>query len=380
MTKPNDSNRAIVIVMDGCGAGEAPDAARFGDSDHPATLAHVWAAAGGIDAPHLVGAGLFAAAGVKQDVGGIPGFHCEYGRLRPLSEGKDSVTGHWEMMGIVTEVAFPTYPDGFPASLLADFEAAIGRKSLWGKPASGTEIIARLGDEHVKSGFPVVYTSADSVFQIACHESVVPPAELYRWCEMARQICTSPNNVERVIARPFEGSTGAYTRTGRRKDFPLTPPPNIVDKIVETTGQKVAGIGVVPELFAHRGFLDIPRTTCNAEHEVALLKAMGEEHRFIFANFEDFDMLYGHRNNPSGFADALVKFDATLANVMAQLSASDVLIITADHGNDPTSPSTDHSREYVPFVVIRPGGEQAAAVGDHDGMSRVGETVLNWLA
>lgn len=371
-------NRGIVIVLDGCGAGEAPDAARFGDADHPATLRHVWESQGGLKTPLLNGAGLFTAAGVPDLNPGLDGFDVRYGRLRPLSEGKDSVTGHWEMMGIVTEVAFPTYPNGFPDDLISAFEREIGRKTLWNRPASGTEIILRLGDEHMKTGLPIVYTSADSVFQIACHEDVIPVEELYRYCTIARRLCTVPNNLERVIARPFEGSSGKYERTGRRKDFPLDPPESAVDQIAARTGL-VTGIGVVPELFNHRGFLDVTRTTCNAEHEAALLEALGREKHFVFANFEDFDMRYGHRNNPAGFAGALEDFDGTLGKVLAQLQDQDLLILTADHGNDPTSASTDHSREFVPFVQIQRGSGRAESSGDEDGMFHVGNAVKAWL-
>lgn len=359
--------RAIVIVLDGCGAGEAPDAARFGDTDHPATILHVWEKAGGLNAPHLAACGFLAAGGVP---GSVP-TKAKWGRLRELSEGKDSVTGHWEMMGIRTTVPFPTYPNGFPADLVAAFEARIGSQVLGNKAASGTAIIEELGSEHIASGKPILYTSADSVFQVACHEAVVPLERLYEICRIGREVCSAPHNLERVIARPFVGKPGAFTRTGGRRDFPLTPPPNLVDSVGD-----VVGIGVVPELFAGRGFRPTHRTTCNAEHTVALRSALKSDARFIFANFEDFDMLYGHRNDPAGFAKAFEAFDGVLAETFAALGADDILILTADHGNDPTTGSTDHSREYVPVCVI---GAGAGPLGDVDGMSSIGRTVAGHL-
>lgn len=364
--------RAIVIVLDGCGAGEAPDAAAFGDTDHPATIKHVWERADGLNAPNLQNCGFFAACGIDAVPDGS--INTRFGRLRELSQGKDSVTGHWEMMGIVTEKPFPTYANGFPTELIESFEHAIGRKILGNKAASGTQIIDELGPEHVKTGKPIVYTSADSVFQIASHEEVVPLDDLYRFCQIARDLCVSPNNVQRVIARPFVGDEqNGFNRTGNRKDFPLTPPRNLVDEIGD-----VYGVGVVPELFGGRGFLAAKRTQNNAEHIQTLLKAMESDARFIFANFEDFDMLYGHRNDPEGFAGALVTFDGYLGQVVAQLTRDDILILTADHGNDPTSTSTDHSREYVPVCVVGPRVEMES-LGDVEGMASIGATVAKHL-
>ena len=360
--------RAIVIVMDGCGAGEAPDAAAFGDLDHPSTLKHVWESTGGIEAPTLARLGLFAAAGIG------PAPEGTYGRLRELSQGKDSVTGHWEMMGVVTDKAFPTYPDGFPIQLIKEFERQIGTQTLGNCAESGTEIIARLGELHQDTGFPIVYTSADSVFQIACHEAVVPVEKLYDYCQIARRLCVSPNNVQRVIARPFEGDPGSFKRTDRRKDFPLQAPPNLVDKIGD-----VFGIGPVPDLFGGRGFRPMGRTQNNAEHEARLWEALDSDARFIFANFEDFDMLYGHRNDPVGFGKAVERFDKTVARLLDRLSPTDLLVLTADHGNDPTSPSTDHSREYVP-VVIAGNAARPSNLGDTDGMTAIGATVAKHLS
>jgi phosphopentomutase len=367
--------RAIVIVLDGCGAGEAPDAALFNDLDHPSTLKQVWEAAGPLNLPNLKAAGLLAAAGIES---GVPppkaGWGTRYGRLRELSMGKDSVTGHWEMMGVVTEKAFPTYPNGFPEDLVAEFQRRIGVDVIGNRPASGTVILAELGEEHVRTGKPILYTSADSVFQVACHEEVVPIHRLYEICEIGRELCISPDNVQRVIARPFVGSkTGGFKRTERRKDFPLDAPRNLVDEVGD-----VYGIGPVPELFGGRGFRKLPRTQNNAEHEVALWQALESDARFIFANFEDFDMLYGHRNDPAGFAGALERFDETLGRLYDRLLAEDLLILTADHGNDPTTVSTDHSREFVPICVIGYGLE-SKAVGDLDGMATISAAVAEHL-
>lgn len=361
--------RAIVVVMDGCGAGEAPDADAFNDHDHPATLRHVWEHAGGIDAPNLISAGLFRAAGIE--VGQVgPGW--AYGRLRERSMGKDSVTGHWEMMGVYTKAPFPTYPNGFPPDVIAEFEARIGRGTLGNRAASGTQIIAELGDEHVRTGNPIVYTSADSVFQIAAHEGVIPIERLYEICTIAREMLVAPHNLSRVIARPFEGSSGEYRRTERRKDFPSSPPPNLVDVV-----EDVFGIGVVPELFGGRGFRSVRRTQSNAEHQSMLWQALASDARFIFANFEDFDMLYGHRNDPDGFARALQDFDRVVGELVSRLGDDDLLILTADHGNDPTSASTDHSREFVPFLTKN--GTRSGPVGDLDGMWNVGTAVAEHL-
>jgi phosphopentomutase len=354
-----------VIVLDGCGAGAAPDAAEFGDHDGPSTIKHVWEHVGGFSVPALESVGFLAACGVGS------ASRARYGRLRELSKGKDSVTGHWEMMGVVTERAFPTYPGGFPPSLIRTFEKQIGRQTIGNVAASGTAIIEDLGPLHQETGMPIVYTSADSVFQIACHEEVVPIEELYAMCRTARELLVEPDNVQRVIARPFVGSPGAYERTGHRRDFPLSPPLNLVDVVAS-----VFGVGVVPELFDGRGFRDVARTQSNEQHWEAMDEAMSSDARFVFANFEDFDMKYGHRNDPAGFAKCLEEFDREFAKLLGALRASDLLIVTADHGNDPTDASTDHSREYVPACVV---GYGARRLGDVDGFASVGVSVAEHL-
>jgi phosphopentomutase len=358
--------------MDGCGAGAAPDAELFGDvgRNEGHTLANVWKSAGGIDAPTLASIGLFAAAG-------IPGTEPQaaYGRMREISMGKDTVTGHWEMMGIRLEKPFPTYPKGFPISVIKEFEGKIGLQTIGNEAASGTEIIQRLGPMHLETGCPIVYTSADSVFQVACHEDIIPVERLYEICQIAREMLTEPNNVGRVIARPFTGSMEqGFIRTENRKDYPLSPPGNIVDKIARKYGE-VYGVGVIPEVFCGRGFRKVERTQDNAQHQEMLMEALTSDSKFIWANFEDFDMLYGHRNDPAGFAKALQVFDGYLATTMGLLRDGDLLLLTADHGNDPTTPSTDHSREYVPLCAYFLGIEPCA-LGDLEGMWHVGETVL----
>lgn len=275
------------------------------------------------------------------------------------------------MMGVVTEKPFPTYPNGFPIPLVKEFERRIETQTIGNRAASGTEIIQQLGPLHLDTGFPILYTSADSVFQLAAHEGIVPLAKLYDWSRIARDLCVAPDNVQRVIARPFVGdATNGFVRTPHRRDFPLAPPPNLVDAIGE-----VYGVGVVPELFGGRGFRVTHRTQNNSEHIEALKQALDSDARFIFANFEDFDMLYGHRNDPVGFAQALVAFDGYLGEILPRLGPEDLLLLTADHGNDPTSPSTDHSREYVPVCIHREGG----SLGDVDGMTAVGGTVAAHL-
>lgn len=347
--------RVILIVMDGCGVGAAPDADQYGDSGEntPNTLGHLARAVGGLNLPTLQRLGL---GNILPLEGVPPAQHprAAYGRMQERSAGKDSVTGHWEMMGIWTQHPFPTYPNGFPPEIIEPFEQAIGTRVLGNYPASGTEIIKQLGEQHLRTGYPIVYTSADSVFQIAAHEQVVPIERLYEMCRIARQILQPPHHVQRVIARPFIGEdASSFRRTANRRDFPLPPPENLIDHLAKA-GKRVYGIGVVGEVFAGRGFTHSVRTGSNPEHLEATLQAMQQPADLIFANFEDFDMLYGHRNDPEGFARALTEFDHALSRIIQQMCPNDLLILTADHGNDPTTPSTDHSREYVPLLCYSP--------------------------
>lgn len=371
--------RVLVLVLDGCGAGQAPDAETFGDDpNHPGnTLVNVATACQGLAISNLRSLGLgnllpLAGGGPKSDPRGY------YARLLESSQGgKDTVTGHWEMMGIVVPERFPTYPDGFDDEIIEKFEEATGRKALGNKAASGTVIIDELGEEHMKTGNPIVYTSADSVFQIACHEEIIPIDELYEICRQSREFLTGKHAIQRVIARPFEGSgRGSFRRTERRKDFPLSPPENVLD-LLSSAGIYTAGVGVIPEVFNGRGFSFSERTQTNEEHYLATLKLLDhQEHGFFFVNFEDFDMLYGHRLDPRGFGNALETFDGYLGEILAKLKNDDLLLITADHGNDPTIPSTDHTREYVPLLMHSPRWSGGGALGDRPTFADVGATVL----
>lgn len=356
--------RAIVIVLDGCGAGATADAAEYNDPGGPNTLGHVWAQVGPLNTPNLTKLGWWATVGVGEN----PDPSAGYGKLIPLSKGKDSVTGHWEMMGIVLEKPFPTFPQGFPISLIKAFEAKIGTQTLANRPASGTAIISELGELHQDTGFPIVYTSADSVFQIAAHEEKVQIETLYEWCRIARELCVGDCNVQRVIARPFVGEPGNYKRTERRKDFPVQAPKNLLDGMAQPT----FGIGVIPELFDGRGFRAVKRTQSNPEHEVMLREALASDANFIFANFEDTDMLFGHRNDTPGFGKCLEEFDVFLGELLGELTPDDLLIITADHGNDPTDASTDHSREMSPVAMW---GGPTGDLGTLDGLAKIGDWV-----
>jgi len=368
--------RVILLVLDGCGVGAAPDAARYGDDGEntPNTLGNLAKAVGGLQLPNLQRLGL----GNILPLEGVPPAQpplAAYGKMQERSAGKDTVTGHWEMMGVITEEPFPTYPNGFPPEVISAFEQAIGTKVLGNYPASGTEIIKQLGEEHLRTGYPIVYTSADSVFQIAAHEEVIPPQRLYEMCLIARRILQPPHHVQRVIARPFVGKdASSFKRTENRRDFPLPPPYNLIDQLAEA-GHKVYGIGVIGQVFAERGFAYSVRTGNNPDHFRATLQAMEQPADFIFANFEDFDMLYGHRNDPQGFAKALEAFDIGLTEVLQRLHLGDLLVLTADHGSDPTTPSTDHSREYVPLLCYSPDMTSGAALGTRSTFSDLAATI-----
>ena len=344
----NRIQRIILVVLDGVGAGELPDADKYGDVGSN-TLAHTAQAVGGLKLPNMGRLGLghvTAIEGVPPD----PAPSGCWGKMREASPGKDTITGHWEMAGVVLSHPFPTYPQGFPADIIQAFEQAIGTKTLGNVAASGTTIIQQLGAEHVRTGFPIVYTSADSVFQIAMHEQVFPIARQYEICEIARKLLVGEHAIGRVICRPFEGAEGNYKRTERRKDYPVTPPPTVLDELL-AAGRTVHAIGKIYEIFAGRGITSWDHTTNNPGHIAALLHAaQANDSDLIFANLEDFDMLYGHRNDPQGMANALEAWDMSLPTILNALRPGDLIFLTADHGNDPTTPSTDHSREY-PFLL-----------------------------
>ena len=350
-------DRIIWIVLDSVGIGELPDAADYGDSGRD-TLGHI-ARSRPLTLPNLVRLGL---ANIKPLAHLAPSAHpaaC-YGKAATVSPGKDTTTGHWEMAGIWLEQAFPVYPHGFPPDLMAEFERQIGRRTLANKPASGTEILKELGEKHVRTGFPIVYTSGDSVFQIAAHEDVIPVPELYRMCEIARKLLDGPNRVGRVIARPFTGSPGNFRRTERRHDYAVEPPrPMLLDVLAERS-VPVFGVGKIHDIYNGRGVADYVTTKNNADGMAKLAAAISSrQNGLIFANLVDFDMLYGHRKDVEGFARSLEEFDSLLGPFLDQLRASDLLLITADHGcdPDPVNPTTDHSREYVPILAYTPGIE-----------------------
>jgi phosphopentomutase len=366
--------RVFLIVLDGVGIGELPDAGDYGDRGSH-TLRHVADAVGGLRLPTLESLGLGridALTGIRPRVDPRGAF----GRMAERSKGKDSTTGHWELAGLVSERALPTYPDGFPRALLERFAERVGRGWIGNEAASGTAIIARLGDEHVRSGKLIVYTSADSVFQIAAHEAVVPLDQLYAACRVARQLLVGEHAVGRVIARPFTGESGAWKRTANRRDFSLEPPAaTLLDRLRERD-HRVITIGKVDELFAGRGVSDAFHTRDNAEGEAMLCDlASRSGEGLVFANLVDFDQQYGHRNDPIGFGRALEQFDGRAAELVSMMRSDEMCIITADHGNDPTTPSTDHSREYVPLMIAAPRVRPGVDLGTRDTFADVAATV-----
>jgi phosphopentomutase len=366
----------VILVLDGVGIGAASDAAAYGDAGSD-TLGNLARVRGGLDLPNLGRAGL----GNIAPLPGVPAAaqpDAAWGLMRPASAGKDSTTGHWEIAGLHLTRPFPTYPGGFPAELLAAFSSATGRAVIGNVPASGTEIIARFGEEHERTGAWIVYTSADSVFQIAAHEDVVPLAELYAACETARALLTAPHDVSRVIARPFAGRPGQYERTPNRRDYSIAPPGETLLDALSAAGVPRAGVGKVDDLFAGRS-LRARHTSDNAEGIALILKWLrGEQGGLLFANLVDFDTLYGHRGDAAGFERALREFDDALPALRAALREDDLLFITADHGNDPTTGSSDHARENVPLLAIgdavRPG-----PLGSRATFSDLGATVAEWL-
>lgn len=341
--------RVFLIVMDGVGIGELPDAYEYNDQGSN-TLGNTVRAVGNIYIPNLLSLGL---GELVEELPKIPNIVGAYGKMIEKSVGKDTLIGHWEMMGIITTEDFPTYPNGFPQEVISRFEEEIGRKVLGNKPASGTEIIKELGEIHIKTGYPIVYTSADSVFQIAAHEEVIPVEELYRFCQIARKILVGKHRVARVIARPFLGEPGNFYRTERRKDFSLPPPEETVLDVLSNNGIVTIGLGKIEDIFSGQGLVESNHTHNNEETMNAILEIekYRDEDLLAFANLSDFDTIYAHRNNPKGLAEAIERFDIMLGDVINNLKENDLLIVCSDHGNDPTTPSTDHSREYTPLLI-----------------------------
>ena len=367
--------RVVWIVLDSVGIGALPDAADYGDVGRN-TLGHI-AESRPLALPNLVKLGLANISPLAHLTPASAPLGA-YGKGATYSPGKDTTTGHWEMAGIWLDQAFPVYPQGFPPVVIDEFEKQIGRKTLGNKPASGTEIIKELGEEHVRTGFPIVYTSGDSVFQIATHEEVIPIAELYRMCEIARKILDGPHKVGRVIARPFAGPVGNFARTARRHDYAVEPPKPMLMDVLADLRVPVFGIGKIHDIYNGRGVEHYVTTTSNADGMEKLTAAVhARKSGLIFCNLVDFDMLYGHRKDVEGFAESLEEFDGLLEPFLPLFGVSDLLMITADHGCDPDHrwPTTDHSREYVPIIAYSPASGAGVNLGVRDTLADMGQTI-----
>jgi phosphopentomutase len=367
--------RIIWVVLDSVGIGELPDAGEYGDVGRD-TLGHI-ARSRALHLPNLVRLGLANITPLVHLAAAAAPAGC-FGKAATVSPGKDTTTGHWEMAGIWLEHAFPVYPHGFPAEVIARFERAIGTRVIGNVPASGTEILKELGAEHLRTKFPIVYTSGDSVFQIAAHEEIIPVAELYRMCEIARAMLEPPNRVGRVIARPFVGTPGNFRRTERRHDYAVPPPrPMLMDVLAELR-VPVLGVGKIHDIYNGRGVDDYVTTKSNADGMDKISEALArQDSGLIFANLVDFDMLYGHRKDVEGFARSLEEFDLLLGPLLGALKDSDLLMLTADHGcdPDPVNPTTDHSREYVPIVAYTPAVRLGVGLGTRSTLADMGQTV-----
>jgi phosphopentomutase len=370
--------RVIIIVLDSAGIGELPDAAVYGDEGSN-TLGNIAAAVEGFSLPNLEKLGLGHIDGVKGYKPVENPIGC-YGRMIERSAGKDTTTGHWEIAGIILEKPFPVYPHGFPEEILKQIEDKIGTKTIGNYAASGTEIINKLGQQHVMTGFPIVYTSADSVFQVAAHEEIIPVGKLYEICMTAREILTGDYAVGRVIARPFKGTEGNFTRTVRRRDFSLKPmKKTILDYIMEN-GMEVKAVGKIEDIFAGQGITESVHTDGNTdgiEKTLAFIRQRFDG--LVFTNLVEFDMLYGHRNNARGYAEALLRFDERIPEILEALHEQDILMMTADHGCDPTTGSTDHSREYVPLLVYGKWLRSGINLGTRRTFSDIARTVADIL-
>jgi phosphopentomutase len=374
---PGEVEQVALVVCDSFGVGHAPDAAAYGDEGSD-TLGNTSRAVGGLAAPNLAALGLghlTEVAGVPPD--GEPG--TAHGRLTEASAGKDTTTGHWEIVGIVLDRPFPTYPDGFPLEVIEPFERAIGREVLGNQPASGTEIIAELGEQHLRTGRPIVYTSGDSVFQVATHVDVVPLEQLYDWCRTAREILDGEHRVGRVIARPFTGPPGAFTRTTDRRDFSVPPPGPTVFDFAQDAGVAVYGVGKIGDIFVGRGLTDYRYSRSNDDGIDLTLDYLGRPGRkLVVSNLVDFDSKYGHRNDPEGYAHCVEDFDRRLFELRRGVGEG-LLFITGDHGCDPTTPPTDHSRERTPVLVSGHRGTEAVSLGDRDCFADLGATIAEAL-
>lgn len=371
-------NRVIWIVLDSVGMGEMPDAEKFGDVGAN-TIGNVSKALGGLKLPNMSKLGL----GNIENIKGVD--KCEapigcYARFREASNGKDTTTGHWEMGGVISEVAFPTYPNGFPSDIIKEFEEKTGRKVIGNKPASGTAILDELGEEQMRDGSVIVYTSADSVFQIAAHEEVVHLDELYKMCNIAREMLKGEHAVARVIARPFVGTPGNFTRTPNRRDFSLVPPYDTVLNKIKNKGLDVLAVGKIEDIFCGQGITDAVHTKSNMDGVDKTLEYMREDNKgLIFTNLVDFDMKWGHRNDVESYGRGLEEFDLRLKEIMDEMKDTDVLFITADHGCDPTFPGTDHTREHVPFLAYGKALKENVNLGTRNTFSDMGQTIAEIL-
>lgn len=373
--------RAIIIVLDSVGIGELPDADKFGDVGSN-TLVNIKKAVPDMNLENLASLGLGNILGKDISIlGKMDTPIGNFGKMAEKSIGKDTTAGHLEIAGIITKKPFPVFTKtGFPQQFIQEFEKAIGRKVLGNYAESGTKIIHDLGDEHIKTGYPIVYTSADSVFQIAAHEDIIPLSELYKICETAREILSGPLGVGRVIARPFIGTCGSFTRTKNRRDYALPPQGKTLLDVIKANGQTVAAVGKIEDIFAHRGMTVVNHTTNNHDGIQKTIEFINTtKNGLIFTNLVDYDMLYGHRNDVLGYARALEEFDANIPIILQSLKDEDILIITADHGCDPTTESTDHSREYVPLLVYGKSLKKGVNLGIRDTFSDVASTISDYL-
>lgn len=377
---PKPKKQVVVIVLDSVGIGEAPDAADFGDVGSD-TLGHIDETVDDFQLPNLarLGLGNIERTSPLTQIPASPQPLGAYGRLQETAIGKDTATGHWEFMGLVMDEPFQTYPDGFPATFIEKFVEVTGVSGVLGnKAASGTVIIEELGEEHIRTGKPIVYTSADPVFQIAAHEDVIPVETLYSWCQAAFDMM-SDVGLSRVIARPFIGD-GPYERTHRRKDFALEPPRDMILDELSRAGIQTLGIGKISSIYSGRGIAGDSHTKDNADGIVKTIEAMkDDEYDFVFTNLVDFDSKYGHRRNPEGYAECLRQFDRALPDILAALGDEDLLILTADHGNDPTYPGTDHTREFVPLLAYSKSLAQGRSLGTRATFADLGKTVLDYF-
>jgi phosphopentomutase len=362
--------RILAFVLDSAGVGALPDAQAYHDASNANTIGNVAERLGGLDLPNFERLGLGHVTPIR-GVEAVAAPLAAVAKMRERSKGKDTITGHWEMAGVVTEVPFPTYPSGFPPEVIEAFTAIVGRPPLGNAAASGTEIIAELGAEHQRTGRPILYTSADSVFQVAAHEETVPLATLYDWCERARAMLVPPHEVNRVIARPFVGSPGTYVRTPNRRDYAIDPPETVLDRL-ERAGVAVHAVGKICDIYSGHGIRSSVRVADNSEAvDRALALADATDHGLVFVNLNDFDSKFGHRRDVRGYGDALMRLDARLPELLERIRPGDSLMFTADHGCDPTQPGSDHTREYVPYVEYGPVAGGAREV--IDGLGYIGE-------